>query len=157
MNPTGLFFNPRRCYRGSGVSDGTANKFVGLYNASTAAELLVVWGWTYAQENGAIAAAYSWPTKIGAKSMDGQPIYTGQAIGPGQIFTGSDPASPTIDWGNNTIGLNQTSWAFTFPFEVLGPGAMLNFTVQANIQPLTASFFWQVCRPEEIILDTYPG
>ncbi len=147
-----LAINPRLCYRGVGTSAAAASRFVGLFNATPGNNLLVVWDFSVNAAAAATPAFYNNQGKIGSKVMDGAPMYQGEAIGGGQIFNGTDPASPTFDYQLDVAASQAICWWRDTPFAIIQPGWMLNCSTQAGVGAITVSLIWQIMRPDDLVV-----
>lgn len=146
------FINPRRLYRGTGASAAAASRFVALWNASTAAELLVVWSFSLGSAAIWTAGAFNHQGAQGAKVMDGIPVQTGEPAGPGQIFNGTNPAADVLDYSIGAVASSYFASPARGPYAVIQPGWMFGFSTGASAIAITGSFLWQVVRPEELIV-----
>lgn len=143
-------FDPRRAYRGSGTSGGAASRFVGLANKSTAAQLLLVFDFNIAGGTAGIVGIYDNPSIIGSAGQVGLPMMQGEASGAGQVYTGTDPATPAFSYLVG-IPVNQSMmWWRDMPFSVILPNQMLNISTNAIAAAINVSFLWMQIRPEEL-------
>lgn len=150
MIPHRLNFDPRLCYRGVGTSAAAASRFVGLFNSSTAPKLLLVWDFNICAAAAAAVASYNQSAKVGALVMAGVPMMQGERAGAGQIFNGTDPASPTFDYQIDVAASTSICWWRDAPFAIIQPNQQLNISTQAGAGAITVSFIWQEIRPEEL-------
>lgn len=145
----------RRLFRGKGSAAAANNNFVGLYNNSGAAELIVIWGWSIINVAATFTAfGFTHQGKQGSLVMAGQPVLGGEAAGPGQIFNGANSATDTLDWSSGTFTGAPIMYLWDIPFAILQPGWMFGFTTgPASAIAFDASYLYQVCFASEVLPD----
>lgn len=144
---------PRRMFRGTGAAGAFTNNFAGVFNNSTSAELIVIWDWSLSAVAAFTAASFLNQGVIGVAGMAGIPVLTGEAAGPGVIYTGGNPATRVLDYLVGGSGTSSINWHARLPFAVIHPGWTFGFSTGANNIAFTASFLWQAIVPDELLPD----